>query len=73
MLNGQKQIINNHTHNQPICLLTVCLKIYIIIMKSTTEFTSTKRVMFVIKLIDGDKIEQFDHNININLKLIAGD
>ena len=25
-------------------------------------FTSTKRVMFVIKLIDFDKIEQFDHN-----------
>ena len=41
--------------------------------KSTTEFTSTKHVLFVIKLFDGDKIEQFDYNIKIHRKLITSD
>ena len=36
-----------------------------------TEFTSKERVMFVIKFIDGDKIERFDYNIKLNVKFTS--
>ena len=41
--------------------------------KSTTEFTSTHRVVFVITLIVCNSIEKLDYNIRINVKFITRD